>query len=58
MFSFNLLSTVALVLTALVGVQAESHTITFTNKCGRGTVGGTEYRIFLESYSFTLARSP
>ncbi|KZV76468.1 hypothetical protein PENSPDRAFT_646234 [Peniophora sp. CONT] len=37
MFSFNLLSTAAIVLAALAGVQAESHTVTFTNKCGRGT---------------------
>ncbi|VDC05663.1 unnamed protein product [Peniophora sp. CBMAI 1063] len=36
MFSFSLISTAVVVLSALAGVQAESHTITFTNKCGRG----------------------
>ena len=38
MFTFNLLSTAAIVLAALAGVQAETHTVTFTNKCGLGTV--------------------
>ncbi|VDC04486.1 unnamed protein product [Peniophora sp. CBMAI 1063] len=37
MFSFNVLTSAAFVFAALAGVQAESHTITFTNNCGFGT---------------------
>ena len=38
MFSFKLLTSSALVLAAIAGVQAETHTVTFTNNCGSGTV--------------------
>ncbi|VDB95499.1 unnamed protein product [Peniophora sp. CBMAI 1063] len=37
MFSFSLVSSCALALLAVAGVRAESHTITFTNRCGFGT---------------------
>lgn len=37
-FSKSIFSAVAVVVAAAIGAQAETHTVTFDNRCGYGTV--------------------
>ena len=38
MFSSTVISFAVIAVAAVAGVQAETHKVTFNNKCGRGTV--------------------